>query len=110
MATINQMFKTLAKPTAHATISWFITGLLLTGCFVSLVAIDKASVVCAEERIVEAEIDDERSDFNGIDFALFVQVDLRPASQTWSDIQVFFCEQLSQVEFSANSERGPPSC
>lgn len=86
------------------------TGLLLSSCFISLVVIDKGSVICAEKRIVEAEIDDDRSDVRWLDFALFEQVDLRPASQTWSEVQVFFCEQSSQVEFSANFERGPPSC
>ena len=90
-------------------VAWFITWLLLACCFINSIPTSKGALVCAEERLVELEIDDERSDSRDFEFVLFSQIDERSTSQAWHDVQVFFCTQTSQVEYSANFERGPPS-
>jgi len=108
MATINRMRNLTSERTYLITITWFLTGLLLTGCLLNSLPTLKGSAACAEERVLE--IDDDRSDQRDLDCALHLPNEERSASQTWHEVQVFYCAATSQIEFGANFGRGPPRC
>ena len=94
---------------AFLTIAWFLTGLLLSGSLVSSLPIVKGSAVFAEERVLEVD-DDDRSNSIELDVAPHNLVDDRPTSQTWQELQVFYCVHTIAAIPSANLQRGPPSC
>ncbi len=91
-------------------VTWLLSGVLLACCLLNSVPLSKAALVCAEERVVELEIDDERSEPRGPDFILFTQIEERSTSQAWHEVQVFTCSLTGQVDLLLNFERGPPSC
>lgn len=93
---------------ALLTLTWFLTGLMVTGVLVHCLSGVKGQVVCAEERVLEC--DDDRLDSTGWDIAISIQDDSRPASQTWHEVQVFYLVQTQDVALSANLVRGPPCC
>ena len=94
------------------TIAWCLTGLLLVGSLLSSLPACTDSVVFAEERALEVD-DDDRSNSIQLDVALHLQVDERPDSQTWQELQVFYFAQtiaaISSAHFSSRSRRRVPA-
>ena len=89
-------------------IAWFLTGLMFAGSLLNSLPTVNDSAVCAEERVLEVD-DDDRCDSAEVDVALYKQVDEHPASQTWQELQVFYCVHTIAVIPSANLKRGPPT-
>ena len=90
------------------TIAWLLTGLMLTCSLISAIPEVKNSAVCAEER--DLEKDDDRSKSIQIDVAIRNQVNDGITSQTWHEVQVFYCGHTLAAIPSANLQRGPPYC
>ncbi len=102
------MFFVKTNRRALLTITWFLTGLMLTGALTYSLSGIKGQVVCAEERVLEC--DGDRIESTGWDVAVPIQGDCRPASQTWHEFQVFFLLQTRDIASTANLVRGPPRC
>ena len=92
----------------YITIAWFLTGMMVTCSLLSACPNITNSAVCAEERALEKD-DDDRSNSIQIDLALHDQVDERATSQTWQEVQVFYCVHMIAAIPSANLQRGPPA-
>ena len=105
---IQGMFFVKTNRRALLTITWFLTGLLITGTLTYSLSGVKGQAVCAEERGLEC--DDDRFESTGWDVAIPIQGDCRPTSQTWHEVQVFFLVQTRDVALAANLVRGPPRC
>ncbi len=103
---IQRMYFSKLSPKTLSTITWFLTGLLITGTLTYSLAGVTGQAVCAEERVLEC--DDDRFESTGWDVAISVQGDHRPTSQTWHEVQVFFSAQTRDVALAANLVRGPP--
>ena len=95
------------KRQTFLSIAWCLTGLLLAGSLLGSLPAVKDSAVCAEERVLEVD-DDDRSNFIQLDVGLHCQVDEHPTSQTWQELQVFYCVHTIATISSANLQRGPP--
>jgi len=101
------MQKFFSERRTSITITWLLAGLFV-GCMFSSLPATKRSLECAEERVLETEVEDDRDDLRGLDLALHIRImDLSPF-QTWNDFQVFVSSQPSQIEQRSNFVRGPP--
>lgn len=89
------------------TIAWCLTGLLLGGSLLNSLPTVGDSAVCTEERALEVD-DDDRSELFELEVALHNQVVEHPTSQTWQELQVFYCVHTIAAIPSANLQRGPP--
>ncbi len=99
-------YVTLQRQT-FLTIAWCLAGLLLWGSLFNVLPVVKDSAVFAEERVLEVD-DDDRSNSLDLDEALHSRIDEHPTSQTWQEVQVFYCVHMIAAVPSANLQRGPP--
>ncbi len=63
---------------------------------------------CAEERLLESDVESDKLDLRESDLARYVTNHGVPASQTWQTIQVIYLWRSSEVELLSNLVRGPP--
>jgi hypothetical protein len=87
-----------------------LTGLLL-GCLINSLPAMKVSVACAEERILEIEVeDDDKNESRELDFALHFLLSDRAPFEIWQKVQFSVCSQASRNERDSHLVRGPPGC
>lgn len=93
------------------TITQLLSGLLLMGCLINSLATQKGALVCAEERVLETEVEvEDNNESRQLDLALDVQIGDRTSSQIWRNVQIFFFSKPGQVEQRSHFVRGPPRC
>jgi hypothetical protein len=81
----------------------------MLGCLFSFLPALKESLVCAEERVLEIEVeDDDRNESRALDWALCSQIGERSLPQTWINILGLSISLASENEWRSHFIRGPP--